>query len=437
MTTDKNGVAVSPALRKGTYIVKEHADPTGYTTDLVELDCVVKSDETTNLSCTNTPIQGKIRIIKTDELTGEALAGAEFTITRISGLPSHKGSNDGEVVAVIVTDADGIAVSPLLTWGVYRVEETGVPVHYVDNHFSTEVTIDTENLLTYDVSCENEPTKGWIRLTKTDRKNGNPISGVQFDIYYSDQYGEGLATTMVTDENGVAMSEPIRKGRYIVKEHGETAGYVFEEVTLNCTVKSDEITDLSATNQPVQVKLKLYKRDADEYAGDPAADPATRGDGILTGAVFQVLAGENITDRQGNILYAKGAVVVESLKTAGEDASVTTEELWPGVYEIVELTPPTGYQPTDKKSAKIINERAILMKKKDAEGKISIENKRPDRIVMVNDKVIIIDYKFGEENKKYKNQVKEYADLVKKMGYKNVEGYLWYVEKSEVKNVKC
>lgn len=348
MTTDKNGVAVSPALRKGKYIVKEHADPTGYTTDLVEMDCVVKSDETTHLSCTNTPIQGKIRIIKTDELTGEALAGAEFTITRVSGLPSHKGSNDGEVVAVIVTDVDGIAVSPLLTWGVYRVEETGVPVHYVDNHFSTEVTIDTEDLLTYDVPCENEPTKGWIRLTKTDRKNGNPISGVQFDIYYNDQYGEGLAATMVTDENGAAMSEPIRKGRFIVKEHGETAGYVFEEVTLNCTVKSDEITDLSATNQPVQVRLKLYKRDVDEYAGDPAADPVTRGDGILTGAVFQVLAGETITDRQGNTLYEKGAVIVESLKTAGEDASVTTEELWPGVYEIVELTPPTGYQPTDK-----------------------------------------------------------------------------------------
>ena len=348
MTTDKNGVAVSPALCKGKYILKEHANPTGYTTDLAEIDCVVKSDETTNLSCTNTPIQGKIRIIKTDELTKEALAGAEFTITRVSGLPSHKGSNDGEVVAVIVTDANGIAVTPLLTWGVYHVEETGVPVHYVDNHFSADVTIETEDLLTYDVPCENEPTKGWIRLKKTDRINGNPISGVQFDIFYNDQYGEGLAATMITDENGIAMSEPIRKGQYIVKEHGETAGYVFEEVTLNCTVKSDEITDLSATNQPVQVRLKLYKRDADEYAGDPAAIPAVRGDGVLTGAVFQVLAGADILDRQGNVIYHKGDLVVERIKTSGEDASVTTDELWPGVYEIVELTPPVGYQPTDK-----------------------------------------------------------------------------------------
>lgn len=348
MTTNADGVAVSPALRKGKYIVKEHANPTGYTSELLEFDpVVVKSDETTNISGTDTPIQGRIRIIKKDQLTKEALAGAEFTVTRISGLPSHKGSNDGEVVAVITTGADGIAVTPLLTWGKYKVEETKIPVHFVDNHYSTEVVIDTEDLKTYEIEVENEPTKGWIRLTKKDRKNGNGIAGVQFDIYYNDQYGEGLATTMVTDENGVAMSEPIRKGKYIVKEHGTTAGYLFEEVTINCTVKSDEITDVSATNLPVQVKLRLYKRDKDEYTGNPEDTPGTRGDGVLTGAVFQIIAGENITDRQGNILYRKGEIVIESLKTAGTDASVITDELWPGVYELVELTPPTGYQASD------------------------------------------------------------------------------------------
>lgn len=80
------------------------------------------------MTVTNQPIQGYIRIVKSDELTGEALAGAAFTITRVSGLPSHNGSNDGKVVAVITTDANGVATSPLLTWGTYRVTETGVPV---------------------------------------------------------------------------------------------------------------------------------------------------------------------------------------------------------------------------------------------------------------------------------------------------------------------
>ncbi|MBQ7826063.1 MAG: hypothetical protein IJ337_06915, partial [Clostridia bacterium] len=347
MTTNVDGVAISEPLRKGKYIVREHANPTGYVFELVELHTEVKSDETTYLSANNQPIQGQIRIIKKDELTKEALAGAEFTITRISGLPSHKGAGDGDVVAVMTTDASGVVLSPLLTWGTYLVEETVVPVHFVDNDYSTEVTIETENLQTIEVEVENEPTKGFIRLEKTDRLNGNPIEGVRFDLYYNDQYGEGLATSMVTDENGVALSEPIRKGRYIVKENGATVGYFFEEVTLDATVKSDETTELEATNQPVMVKLRIYKRDADEYGGD-IQNLSTRGDGELTGAEFQVLAAEDILDRQGHVGYAKGDIVVPSILTEGEDAAALTRDLWPGRYEIAEVTPPAGYAASDE-----------------------------------------------------------------------------------------
>ncbi len=365
MTTDKDGVAVSPAIRKGSYIVRERNNPVGYVSELSEMETIVRSDETTRLTATNQPIQGKIRIVKKDELTKEALAGAEFTITRISGLPSHNGKGNGEAVAVIVTDANGIAESPLLTWGTYLVEETKMPAHFVDNTFSCEVVIDTENLKTYELVVENEPTKGFIKLTKTDRQNGNPIEGVQFDIYYNDQYGEGLAATMVTDVNGIAVSEPLRKGRYIVRENGETEGYLFEEITLDATVKSDETTELQATNRHATVKLRLYKRDSEEYDGDDPntvirkkamsmipksvniSAPATRGDGVLTGAEFRVLAGAEIQDRQGNTVFNRGDVVVDSIKTEGEDASATTGELWPGLYEIVEVTPPVGYKPDD------------------------------------------------------------------------------------------
>ncbi len=366
MVTDENGVATSPALRKGKYLVQEVDEATGYVSDLVELTAMVESDETTYLSVTNQPIQGVLRIRKLDELTGEALAGAEFTITRISGLPSHNGDGDGEVVAVITSDAEGVAVSPLLTYGLYKVEETKVPEHFVDKGFSTEMVINEENFCTYEITVENEPTKGWISLTKTDRRNGNPIAGVVFDVYYNDQYGSGLATTIVTDENGIAMTEPLRKGKYIVQERNSTAGYVFEEILLDATVHSDETTKLAVTNQPVMVKLKLYKRDVNEYDGDPAAVPGTRGDGVLTGAEFQVLAAENILDRQGNVVHSKGDVVVPSLLTAGADASVTTDDLWPGKYEVIELTPPKGYQPAkgsiivDARSAAKQSEEAVV-----------------------------------------------------------------------------
>ncbi|MFR1260762.1 MAG: collagen binding domain-containing protein, partial [Oscillospiraceae bacterium] len=262
--------------------------------------------------------------IKRDQLTKEALAGAEFTITRISGLPSHGGSQDGEVVAVMTTDAEGKAVSPLLTYGTYRVAETRVPEHFADHSFSVDVTINQENMQTYTVEAENEPTKGWIRLVKTDRLNGNPIEGVAFDIYENDEYGNALVAGMTTGKDGTAVSPPLRKGRYIVRERGATAGYVLEEIALDATVRSDETTQLRATNQPVMVKLKLYKRDGDEYGGDdpnskrrdelpqPANIDATstRGDGELTGAVFRVLAGAEIRDRQGNVLFQKGDTVV-------------------------------------------------------------------------------------------------------------------------------
>ena len=247
MTTDEMGFALSPPLHKGRYTVREHDNPTGYVAELIEIQAEVRSDETTDLSATNQPIQGRIQIIKRDQLTKEALAGAEFTITRISGLPSRGGSQDGEATAVMTTDAEGKAVSPLLTYGAYRVAETRVPEHFADHSFSVDVTINQENMQTYTVEAENEPTKGWIRLVKTDRLNGNPIEGVTFDIYENDEYGGELVASMTTGKDGTAVSPSLRKGRYIVRERGATAGYVMEEIALDATVKPDDATDRKVT----------------------------------------------------------------------------------------------------------------------------------------------------------------------------------------------
>lgn len=340
-TTGADGVARFENLQPGVYTIREKSAPEGYFVSVPgEQSVTVTAGGTAHASFANAEITGKIRVVKRDSLTREALAGAEFTVTRLSAPAGATGVGDS---VVIVTDASGVAETGWLPWGRYRIEETKVPRHYVDVGFETEVEI-RDSGRTCEIEVENEPTKGYIRITKTDRLNGNPIEGVRFDIYENDEYGSALAGSMVTDENGVAVSEPLRKGRYIVREHGETAGYVFEEIALDAVVKPDETTDLSVTNQPVRVRLKLYKRDADEYTGKPADAPGTRGDGELTGAVFRVLAAQDITDRQDNVIYEKGAVVVDSLTTAGEDASVTTDALWPGVYEIVELAPPVGYQ---------------------------------------------------------------------------------------------
>ena len=54
---------------------------------------------------------------------------------------------------------------------------------------------------------------------------------------------------------------------------------------------------------------------------------------------------------------------------------------------------------------------------------------RPDRVVLHPDgRVDIVDYKFGQDRKKYRYQVHDYVNLYRKMGYEKVAGYLWYLE---------
>ena len=141
MTTNEQGIAESPDLFPADYVVMEHAAPTGYEETLWSEKITVGMDEIVSRTVTNRPIQGILRIVKTDSETAKGLPGAQFTITRISGLPAHNGEGDGEVVAVITTDENGIAQTPWLTWGEYEVTETAVPDDYLDGGYSVIVRI--------------------------------------------------------------------------------------------------------------------------------------------------------------------------------------------------------------------------------------------------------------------------------------------------------
>ena len=258
-TTGADGTARFDNLPAGSYIVREVGAPTGYKIAVNPSQTVtVAAGATSDVRFENDRVNGKIRIVKRDALTKEALAGAVFTVTRLSA--AEGGGAVGEAVATLTTGADGTAETGWLQWGRYRVAETGVPEHYVDGGFVTEIDC-TEDGKTYAVEAENEPTKGWIRLVKTDRLTSR---------------------------------------------------------------RRDELP------QPANIDA-----------------PSARGDGELTGAVFRVLAGAEIRDRQDNVLFKKGDTVVDALTTAGDDASVATGELWPGLYEIVEASPPVGYEPSD------------------------------------------------------------------------------------------
>lgn len=58
--------------------------------------------------------------------------------------------------------------------------------------------------------------------------------------------------------------------------------------------------------------------------------------------------------------------------------------------------------------------------------------RRPDRIVIRNGRVTIIDYKFGEERREHLTQIENYSALLSSMGYEVSEACLWYVETDKI-----
>jgi ATP-dependent helicase/nuclease subunit A len=58
---------------------------------------------------------------------------------------------------------------------------------------------------------------------------------------------------------------------------------------------------------------------------------------------------------------------------------------------------------------------------------------RPDRVLVKDNKAIVIDYKFGGEEKPgYINQVALYIKCLEQMGYAETEGYVWYVTNNKI-----
>ena len=141
-TTGSDGVVLFADLTPGTYTVREKSAPEGYALSASSSSGVtVAAGTTTNVAFANERITGRIRVVKTDSLTGKPLAGAVFSVTRLSGPASDNAADIGRVVATITTNAQGIAETGLLPWGQYSVTETGVPNGYLDAGYTTTVTI--------------------------------------------------------------------------------------------------------------------------------------------------------------------------------------------------------------------------------------------------------------------------------------------------------
>ena len=134
---------------------------------------------------------------------------------------------------------------------------------------------------------------------------------------------------------------------------------------------------------------------------------------------------------EGRLLHEifKSVVSIEDVRAAIEQACLTG--LIPGAEKEEYYTKMMGYLDFPEVAAwfrpqnKVINERDILSP--------AGRKARPDRVVVYDGIVRVIDYKFGlNEENKYLKQVKFYCSTLQEMGYEPIEGYVWYVKLGKV-----
>lgn len=82
-------------------------------------------------------------------------------------------------------------------------------------------------------------------------------------------------------------------------------------------------------------------------------------------------------------------------------------------------------------SCRLYNECTLLYRKEE-----TVETRRPDRVMERDGRIEVVDFKFGSPHSEYEGQVREYMNLLRRMGHECVEGFIWYVYTNEIVNVK-
>ena len=241
-------------LPKGSYEVYEVAAPEGYVTDGSDIQ-TFEWNNTNDIELTfKNASQGGIRIYKYDKDTTMPLEGATFEIRR-----------DGQVLATLKTDVNGVAEMKDLTKGFYQVVEVDAPAGYLKDDQVHEVYIDPTadpTKIIREVSIANTK-KLSIRIVKIDKETKVPLSGWKFDVFYNDAH----LTSVTTDENGEVMLTNLQPGTYRVKETGgDTEHYNMDapDQTVELIKDQAEIPTLTFANT-IKKHFGIYKIDAETH----------------------------------------------------------------------------------------------------------------------------------------------------------------------------
>lgn len=218
---------------------------------VITLDSYSEATESTTLNVN--AYKSAINIIKTDKETGEKLSGVKYSIKY----------EDGTNIGTFVTDENGkISVNNILQ-GKVIITELETQEDYILNEEPIE--IDLEYNSTQDLKLTNAHKKGQIEIFKTSKdnnpisglKSGEPIKGVEYGVYDLDG---NYITTLITDENGYAISEKLDNKTYKIKEEKSGEWYILDKEEYTAEIVNDgDIITLKFTNESEKPSVEIEK----------------------------------------------------------------------------------------------------------------------------------------------------------------------------------
>ena len=314
--TGADGRVIFSDLVPGTYEVVETKAPIGHVINPNRQTVTVTAGNTSRVEVSNEIIKGRVKVLKVDEETGQPLKGAEFDL---------KDRATGQVVEKLVTGEDGAATSGLYPLKEYVLQETKAPEKYTLNGQEYFVTI-SEHMQTIEVTAKNRIIKGQIAVNKSDSEiDGLNLQGVEFEI--SNEDGQ-VVDTLITDENGYAISKVLNYGKYFLKETKTLSTHILSDKVYEVNITEDgKVYTYDIKNDAIKGKIQIVKVDKENEEVP------------VEGAIFNVISEDVFGVAQGTI--------VDTI-TSDKDGFAYTKDLRAGRYKIVETFAPEGYWQSDK-----------------------------------------------------------------------------------------
>ncbi|MGG5370314.1 SpaA isopeptide-forming pilin-related protein [Enterococcus sp. AZ196] len=359
-TTDEDGRADFNKLTPGYYELVELTSPDGYQIDgQPHIIYVGNHEKKESIELTNEPKKeksGSIQLTKIDASTGEPLTGVEFGVREFGQREFIKKKTDEQGIVTFTDLKPGAyyTVAELTTLAGYELTPRPLVVKISEGGQDLNIGNWTNQ--------KTEITKkGSLKIEKTDKNTGLPLSGATFGIR---ALGQKEYLEKITNNQGEIRFDDLAQGIYEVRELKAPDGYSTTNLVKKINVGYNE-------QAPIVIS-KWENKKTEEQLGSAKIIKVDEDGTPLAGAEFAIRNDHEREFRQKAGTNESGEAYFNNLPL--------------GKYEVIEIKAPAGYQldgaihhvfvtndQTDKNSLTIKN-----YKKKSDLGQVSLEKRDKD-----------------------------------------------------------